>query len=456
MRFKTKNVNDKNQRGAALMISIFAILLVTVIGFAIISQGLVSQNIAKNAKDQTEAFYISEAGLNHANNLVINAGASNFTSLLQAGDGIPNTGDELSNRSAWLTPIPSTGLTLGNGYYVIKVSDDPEETDGNPNVDSNYRVVITSIGYGQNGAVVTMESIIGVGFSPAILINGPAKVGGNMKILGTEGVFHANGLIDVSGNAICAEQYFSSSSAINSATSRVGAACSSNGPTRSNQPAFSVPTWNIRSAFYTRSNYILGVIGSNAGKIFNSSGGLIFDSAVSGNTWTMNASASWTWDASNGLWSHNGSQLPTGTYYSEGNVELGSNFGSAASPAQATIVAEGYIRATGTPYMTPALDNFSLMAGTDLRLSGNPTSGAVNYQGIHYAGHQVGFLGNPGINGSVVAANLADNNSPVCGCNPIGLTNSGYMDVSGNPTITYNGGLLNAGSKLISWREVRY
>ena len=445
----------KNERGAALIIAIFAILLVTVIGFALVATGILSQNIATNAREQTEAYYISESGLSHANNLVLNAGVSNFNSLLQAGDGIANTGDELSNRPAWLTPIPSTGLTFGNGYYIVKVSDDPADADGNPNADSNGRIVITSIGYGKNGATATTESIIGVALSPAILINGPAKVGGSFSVLGTEGVFHANGIIDVTGNP-CASQYFSSSATITSATSKMGADCSGNGPTRPNQPVIPLPTWNIRSDFYTRSTYILGATDAAAGKVYSSSGTLIVDTATTGNTWVMNASAQWSWDEDNKLWSHSGSQLPTGTYYSEGSVELGSSFGTAASPAQVTVIAEGYIRASGNPYMRPNLDNFSLMAGTDLRLSGNPTSGAVNYQGIHYAGHQMGLMGNPSVSGVIIAANLADTDSPVCGCNPVQLTSAGYMDIGGNATITYNGGLLNGGSKLISWREIRY
>ena len=48
--FQVKNVKDSNQRGAALVISIFAILLVTVIGFALISTGMLSQNIATNSR----------------------------------------------------------------------------------------------------------------------------------------------------------------------------------------------------------------------------------------------------------------------------------------------------------------------------------------------------------------------------------------------------------------------
>jgi Tfp pilus assembly protein PilX len=448
--------SSEHQRGAALVIAIFAILLVTVIAIALLASGLLSRTIASNARESTEAYYIAEAGLSHANNLVLNAGASNFTSLLQSGDGVANTGDELSTRDSWLSPIPATGLPFGGGTYIVRVSDDPLDADGNPNADSNQRVVITSTGILPSGATATTESIIGVSLSPAILINGPARVGGNMQILGTEGVFHANGQIDVSGNSICASQYYSSSSTINAATTRTGASCNGVGPTNPNQPVFAVPVWNIRTDFYGRSDFVLGATGSSAGKVFDRSGILVFDAAVSGDTWVINASASWNWNASNRLWSHSGSSLPTGTYYSEGNIELGSNFGTAAVPARATIIAEGYIRASGNPYMRPNLDNFSLMAGTDLRLSGNPTSGSYNYQGIHYAGHQLGFLGNPGISGSVIAANIADTDSPGCGCNPIQLNNAGYMDVSGNPTITYNGGLLNAASRIISWREVRY
>ena len=138
-------------------------------------------------------------------------------------------------------------------------------------------------------------------------------------------------------------------------------------------------------------------------------------------------------------------------------MEVGDSFGSAGSPVTATLIAEGYINISGNPFLRPEYQNYSLMAGTDLRISGNPAAGSNNYQGIHYAHHQIGFTGNPGINGVVIGANQADTNSPGCGCNFIPLEPGGFTLINGNPIITYNGVLLNSSSMtVISWREVRY
>ena len=76
------------EQGAALIVSILALLLATLLGMALVAVGLSSFEISRNGVQQTEAFYISEAGLTHATQLVKSAGASEFTNILAAGDGI--------------------------------------------------------------------------------------------------------------------------------------------------------------------------------------------------------------------------------------------------------------------------------------------------------------------------------------------------------------------------------
>ena len=436
---------DKNsQRGAALIISIFGILLVTVIAFAFISTALISQDISKNAREQTETYYIAEAGLNHAIKVVISAGQPQFNNILQAGDGIVNTGDELSGFG-----IASTGLNFGRGSYFIYISDDTADADGNPNTDSNGQIVIRSVGNGQNGATATTEAIISVSSHPAILINGDFKIAGNPTISGIGGIVHANGVMDIDGIP-CASRYFSASSNIIDPTlTRTGAGCSSVGVTRTNQPVIPVPTWNI-TLLKSSSDYVLAL----DGKIYNGTGTLIHDTATTGNKWIVGASE-WNWDSGNSRWTHGGNIIQNGTYYSEGNMEIPDTFGTNASPATVSLIAEGYISLSGNPYMRPDLLNFSLMAGTDLRVSGNPGVGETNFTGIQYAGHQILFNGNPSVNGVVIAANLADTNSPGCNCNLVPLL-GGYMIMDGNLKITYDGNLLSSRMSIISWREVRY
>lgn len=97
----------------------------------------------------------------------------------------------------------------------------------------------------------------------------------------------------------------------------------------------------------------------------------------------------------------------------------------------------------------------SMIAGTDLKISGNPASGPTSFQGRHYAGHQISFSGSPSINGNIIAANLADTASP--GSTNFVQLSSGFMEVSSHPTITYNssGGGTSRSTILVNWREVR-
>ncbi len=452
--FDEKQQKGANESGAALITSIFAMLLITVLGFALISAGILAQNISTNAREQTEAYYISEAGLTHATNLLIYANTTEFNSILQAGDGIANTGDELSTRPLSLTPIPAAGIIFGNGKYVAKVGDDPADADGDPNKDSNGRIVVTSTGYGKNGATVTTESIVGIFGVPAIIVDGNVNFSGSTQLRGTMGGIHANGTLDLGGNP-CADGLFSATGTIPGANKlNSGPGCSDPGFSQPFRDAVPVPSWDIRSSFYNRADYVLGAIGSKKGKVYNSSGTMIADTSLTLNKWVISIGQEFTWNPSSGLWSTSSSTLPSATYYSEGNLEITNSFGSESSPAAVTLIAEGYIELKKTSVLIPKLENYGIMAGTDLMLSTKVASGS-GAQSIFYAGHQIDISGTSSIAGVLIVKNLADTNSPFCGCNRVGLS-SGAIKLNANMTLTYNGGLFKNNSKIISWREVRY
>lgn len=474
----TSQKSRSAESGAAIITSIMALLLVTLLGFAMVSVGLTAMNVSNNDRQQTEAFYIAEAGLTHATNLVKSAGSAQFTNILKAGDLTANTGDELSTQPSANTPIPKAGLTFGRGRYTVRVSDDAADTDGNDtaaerNTDTNARLVITSTGVGRDGATATIEAIIGVsGGLPALLINGKLRINGNLQTNGSNGAVHANDTLDFDGNP-CASQYFSSSTNIIDSSKALGAGCTGIGVTRQNQPIIAPPVWNIRADFRDNSDYVLIAIndsfvtGSRAGDVYMRvvAAGITtitkVHNGLTSNDWKQTPSQSiWTWESGNKNWKHGGSALPTGTYYSEGNMEIGDEFG-VSSPVVATLIAEGYINISGNPRLSPKYQNYSMMAGMDLRINGNPAAGTNSSSGIHYARHQIEFNGNPNINGIVIGANIADTGSP----NESGLTSGvnlvplqdGFTVMNGNPIITYDGSLLGGGgAAVVSWREVRY
>jgi PilX N-terminal len=441
----------KSEKGAALAVSLFSLLLVTVLGMGLMSVGEISRSVSANDRENTEALYLAESGLAHARKLIFELNLSTYSSVLTAGDGAPNTGDELSTNlvSSPITAETAGGRLFGSGSYAVRVRDDDDEIlIQNPNVDSNRQVIVRSTGIGRNGSTATVEAVLRVRTAPGIIVDGNLRISGNPVLRGLGGSVHAGGTMDLDGHP-CADQYFSATgNIIDADNATTGAGCGSAGDARPAQPPVTVPTFDIRTQFRHRATYILGI----DGKVYNSAGTMIDDATSDGNWET--GGMKWDWDSGGKRWSLGGNTVLDGTYYSEGNMYLAGNPGSSLFPKNVSLMAEGYIEVAGNPTIRPHLENYSLMAGTDLKMSGNAGAGTPNYEGLNYAGHQVSLSGNIGINGQVVAKNLADTVSPG-GTNPIPLQ-SGYMVLSGNPTITYSGTLLGEVKVVSSWREVRF
>lgn len=463
--FRIKCVKDKNQRGAALVISIFAILLVTIIGFALISTGILSQNISTNAREQTEAYYISEAGLTHGLNLLKNASPTEFTAILQAGDGTANTGDELSTRPSSLTPIPSAGITIGKGHYVVYVSDDPADTDGNPNADSNQRLVITSIGYGQNGATVTTEAIVSNGDSGriGILADGDIINTNNVFVRGPGGTIHANGSFQTSSN-VCVDNFIShsSSSSMNLSKITSGTTCSTSATVGSNvyytKPKLTPEIYDIpklQSIFRPQADYIFKADGN----IYPKGSSFAMTAAEK----TAAGLNGWSWNSGAKLWSYSsGTVISTGIYYMEGSSIKISNGGNNASPPQITLITEGSIEITNAPAFQPKLPGYALLAGNDIKISSK--IGVSGNPGLVYAYGHMEITNQSTFYGWLQAANFrrsdgtngSDINDPG-GNNLVAVASKGTLRLSNQTTVnTPSGGGTGTGLKIISQREVRH
>jgi Tfp pilus assembly protein PilX len=463
---------SKSQEGMALISAIFVILITTVIGFALYYSAIISFTIAVNDRDNTEAFYIADAGINHAIALINKVPKSQYSAILTAGaNSAPDTGDELSvppSSGLWTTSesIPAGSATSGGvtsfgagggGRYWVSVRNDTA-TGETATTDSNGILIITSTGVGRDGASATIEVIIqsSPGSLPAVLINGKAKISGSVSVKGTNGILHTNDTLQLAGNP-CADQYFSTSADFINPGNLKGAGCSGAGVNRFNQPIIAPPIYNIRNDFYGKTDYTLGAAGTRAGKIYNALGVLVADATLTGNKWTV-GSAQWVWYPSLGTWVQTGNSVLNASFYSEGNIGITGNFGSSLFPARVTFIAEGSIYNGGKQYLTPAYKNFTLVAGADLKISGKLTEVDVDdleLEGISYARDQIDFAGTPVINGTVIAANQSDADSPICGCNFVPLE-SGYMNLRGNPTIISDGTGSAIKVSILSWREVRY
>ncbi|MEO6588243.1 MAG: pilus assembly PilX N-terminal domain-containing protein, partial [Pyrinomonadaceae bacterium] len=306
---------SKNQEGIALITAIFSILLATVIGFALYYSSTIAFIIAANDRDNTEAFYIADAGINHATALLGKVPRSQYSAVLKAGaNSTPDTGDELSvppSSGLWATSesIPAGNASGGGvtnfgaggvGRYWVAVKNDTA-TGETPTTDNNGVLVITSTGLGRNGASATVEVSVSMQNFPAILINSKARVAGNLSVKGSSGILHANDTLDLNGSP-CADQYFSSTGNVLNPGNLKGAGCGGIGVSRSNQQIIQPPIYNIRNDFYNQADYILGSSGSRAGKVYNFTGPggtekMIYNTSSSGGTWQV-GSSKWTWNIS--------------------------------------------------------------------------------------------------------------------------------------------------------------
>jgi hypothetical protein len=290
-----------------------------------------------------------------------------------------------------------------------------------------------------------VELVMGAQDLPAVIVNGPLRVPGNPQVTGIGGSIHSNGDLFLDGNS-CASMYFSSAGSVDVSGNSVGtgAGCSSASlDTRPDSAPFPIPlldpdTYKAQATFWLENN------------------GTIRD----GQTGAVIASLpGWNYNNGQKVWT-GGTQIPSGTYWVDGNVSIQGSPGSPASPLSLTLLAKYSIDVGGSPYSVPNLTitgpgmmpvGLSMLAGTDLKLTGDSTQ---TFNSVYYAGHQVGISGTPVINGQILAANLADSTYPPGTMNIVTLNAAGEMVLSGTPSINFGGGGL-VSTVPLSWRECR-
>ncbi len=128
-----------------------------------------------------------------------------------------------------------------------------------------------------------------------------------------------------------------------------------------------------------------------------------------------------------------------------------------SSPLPLTLIAEGWIDISGNPDIIPSLTqgsvSYTLVAGTDLSISGSPNFPSP---GLYFVGDQLKISGNPTMNGRVIAADSDDQPFPNPGGINLVVLSGGFMEISGSPIITFDedsGGLIIP--TVASWRECR-
>ena len=126
-------------------------------------------------------------------------------------------------------------------------------------------------------------------------------------------------------------------------------------------------------------------------------------------------------------WVHGNDTGFDGTYYLEGGITVSGSPGTPATPWMVTIIATGNIEISGNPNLANHLVDTLLVAGLDIKINGTPDQSFV---GIIAAHEQIDISGNPVISGFIYGENASSIS---------GMATQNIL--SGNPDITYDGGL---------------
>jgi hypothetical protein len=449
--------------GASLIVTIFGIVMLTVLGFGLTGIGMRATDATDDERETAEALAIADAGIAHAKKLILWTEWASLNQFLQNVGGTACDGDELAAAPVAPLPpgyptantdfIPQAGRPFGRGQYQVFVCDDHLTDvdlitgilDVNPSADVNKRIIIRSVGTGPGGATATVEQIIGAADLPAVVVNGPLVVSGTPQVNGAGGAIHSNGTLQISGDP-CVSQFFSSSTTvpISGSSAGTGAACSNvDMDVRPDSAPLTVPILSYNT-YKAQADYWMQADGT----VTNPATGLVIAGGLPGwnfvgNRWRMMTT------------------IPPGTYWVDTSVVILGSPGSLASPMPLTILARYSIDIAGSPVTTPDLiitgpgmtapTGISMLAGTDLEINGALSQ---TFTGLYYALHQLDITGTPVFNGQVLAANVADTNYPPGAANLVPLDAQGRMELAGNPTINYAGGGI-VGTRALSWRECR-
>ena len=439
MKIRTQGnlTNCGAQNGAALVVALLIITVLNIVAVNAAKDSVTQQRMANIYRFSIEALNNAESGFISALNQINDQGL-----ILNGFDGeLDPNGDGIFNDRFSLNVANQDSNVI---YNVVMVDDD--DGDGNPSIDSNGIVRLMSQGISNIGSTRTIDVRIGaavfvggpVSLNSAILVEGSLSISGNAELLGMNQDIHSNTAINISGNPTTAGTVSAVGSVTVSGTPAGGTNIQS-GAAHVDLPQI------IPRMFAEYADYVL----DSDGKIYDADG--YFVANADGNAYQG-------WKFGGDKWTTEGGVVLGGMLYFRGvhgNVVIGSNPGSAGNPWAITILADGYIEVSGNPTLVnytdpddpPDVQAIMFMSGADIKINGNPNQ---TYNGIIAAAEQIHVSGNPAIEGSLIAADES-NDSRLIDSNSI----------SGNMTLTYDGGLLfpwvpgipDGTAIMLSWRD---
>jgi type II secretory pathway pseudopilin PulG/predicted heme/steroid binding protein len=431
----------KKNKGSALFTSLVVIIMV--LGLVLAYFGLaISQNKQTMQGAQvSNVKQIANAGLEMARLALLTGHADKWDDELTTSHN-----NELSYNpndtpvNAGTNPALfqwARDISYNDGRYWVIIYDN-NDGDGNLFTDKDDKVnvkVKSFISASTINPAIPTESIIiaMLRYKPplyqpnaAIVSGGDMKISGNPEILGANGTVIVNGNIDIGGNSTIAQDVIATGEINITGIPSIG------GDQQEFAPPPDIPPITP-SDYYSYRDYRL----ASNGKVYDTSETMVWDTIASG------AYQGWLYDGA-GKWTLNGDSAANHTYYIEGNVKISGNPGSAEIPWRTTLIITGYLDISGSPKIAPNEPGTLYIVGKDVKISG------ANYQqteqALIAAHEQVNISGTSSYLGSILAEDAEDI------CSLVTSKSELSMDISGNPTVTYNGSLttiLKAGDPVV-------
>jgi len=152
----------KNQSGMALVVTLLLLVALSAVALSLMFNSTLENTIAANDKQSMIAFQNAEAGIEMARNVLLNfrnrdVGFTKLLSIIPAGSNPVQLNLANVGTGAGGDPVYSVGANaygLDTTRYTVIIWDDntdPLETDSDDRVDSNFAVMVQSVGTGPTG-----------------------------------------------------------------------------------------------------------------------------------------------------------------------------------------------------------------------------------------------------------------------------------------------------------------
>jgi Tfp pilus assembly protein PilX len=162
-----------SERGIVLPVVLILIAVVAVMGSAAVVMTRADIKTTSNYKNSQEAFFIAQAGTEHARAVlgIMNAASADKTSFSDELASVVGGNGTLDGHAGTTDDAAIANTAFGPGSYTVYLTND--SLDGTSNqTDTNKRVTLTSIGRGPNGS----EAIIELTVSTFQLFPPPAAI----------------------------------------------------------------------------------------------------------------------------------------------------------------------------------------------------------------------------------------------------------------------------------------